>query len=303
MIKQRKLGGLYFGQYTPDDYPHLREYLTLYKYITREALEGFLDYSDFKLSYPSDANDPLELLTAEEEPQRDIESEVGFISLTKKENSPPMWGNYAGKYSGACVAFKVPYYKQQYDKAPCEESVDYQCGYTRAVLKRAGIEVYYFRTRVYNAHPEVRAAFQVGDAIYKCVYKKAKPQQYLSEDHWMTHVDSDDKMLSIHKRWERFFTKKPEWSYEDEYRILISHADCSDVRIINGCRMKFSNDLTPYVTQIILGAYCEVSYKDVIKRLKSSTTLPRIRNKIQIRKSQFDKKVGDFIYPAAIAII
>ena len=93
MIKLQKIGGLTFSQYTPDDYPHLREYLTLYKYITREALEGFLDYSDFKLSYPSDANDPLEHLTAGEEPQRNVEGEVGFISLTKKENSPP----YVGK--------------------------------------------------------------------------------------------------------------------------------------------------------------------------------------------------------------
>ena len=303
MIKLQKIGGLTFSQYTPDDYPHLREYLTLYKYITREALEGFLDYSDFKLSYPSDANDPLEHLTAGEEPQRNIEGEVGFISLTKKENSPPMWGNYAGKYSGACVVFNVPYYREQYDKRPCERSVDYSCGYARAVLNSVGIDVYSFRTRVYDVEPDVRCSESVGDAIYKCIYKRTKPLLHISESNWVIVDDSDDEMISKYRRWERYFTKHPEWAYEDEYRVLVSYKDCSDVRDINGVRMKFSNDLTPYVTQIILGKYCEVSYRDVIKRLKSSTTLPSIRNKIQIKKSRFDKKVGDFIYPAAIAII
>lgn len=88
--------------------------LRLYKYLSLAALSSFVKNHTIKLSFGYEANDRFELLPGDVLPSDDWakrETEAahvvrhGFISLTKVEDNPYMWGSYADKHRGACLEF------------------------------------------------------------------------------------------------------------------------------------------------------------------------------------------------------
>lgn len=88
--------------------------IRLYKYLSPKALASFVLNHSLKLSFGYETNDRFELLPGNMLPTNDVATREkespemalhGFISLTRVEDNPYMWGYYADMYRGACLEF------------------------------------------------------------------------------------------------------------------------------------------------------------------------------------------------------
>lgn len=239
--------------------------LTLYKYMTSTALTDFLSNGCLKLSFGFDANDPFELLTARDIPDTTKEYvDEGFISFTKKDNDPHMWGVYADKYRGACLEFQFLYYKTKADTPETQHEYVW-----RHFKDEDGHEKHYNNG---------------GDVIFECNYTPKRPKSALfgTRPHTMEEINNWIRMCRT--------SKHTSWKDEEEYRMLFS-LKCNEV-------IKASEDqslylipgLAPSLKSITLGPRCNILLSDIEYNLKQNQILTPGQT-ITCRKAEFP--IGD----------
>lgn len=79
--------------------------LRLYLYVTEDALINILREGKLNISKPWGTNDITEGVKQGEEKQKENIKEFGYICLSETCTSPAMWGYYADRSRGACLAF------------------------------------------------------------------------------------------------------------------------------------------------------------------------------------------------------
>lgn len=234
--------------------------LTLYKYMTSTALTGFLSNGCLKLSFGFDANDPFELLTAGDIPGHEEYVDEGFISFTKNENDPHMWGVYADKYSGACLEFRFPYCKGNTDEEQNE----------------------YIWRHFKDENGEGQHIANHGDIIFKCQYSNTRPPKYLN--YRPTQEQAKDWIRGCRT------SKHTSWKNENEYRMLFL---CECAKIIKPCENSFLyliDGLASALKSITLGPRYNILLSDIEYNLKQNQILTPGQT-ITCRKAEFP--IGD----------
>lgn len=262
--------------------PEDSEILTLYKYMTETALVCFLSNGCLKLSFGYDSNDPFELLPAEEKPDSKEFVHTGFVSFTKNDNSPEMWGIYADKYRGARLEFQFPYCKNT--------GHEYDGNYAHFLGIKSRIEdgnqIEFIRRW---SSPQVGHYDHYGDAgdiIYKCRYSTERPPSMTRNLSAASHDD--------YKNWirKRITTKHISWEHEDEYR-LVYLCSCCDKILPNGNSFIYLlNELTPFLKSITLGPRSNITLSDVAHNLGQNNILAPGQS-IAYRKARFQEGLYD----------
>lgn len=233
--------------------------ITLYKYMTSEALYSFLLHRDLKITFPEDANDPFEFLTSEQKPT-ERHSQQGFIALSKDKDNPALWGNYAEEYKGACLEFSIPYvtHSPKYKDNHCYNAL----AALAKVMSTCDREAYIIGSRgdIYN--PNVIDS-ENGDVLYKCLYKESPfNEKEPNPPPPKAPIIFSDEYSTIMKIYDRIATKSSAWKHENEYRIAIARENATRIAY-NGKKIYLSNRLTPFCKTIILAPYSPFSPADV----------------------------------------
>lgn len=254
--------------------PEESEVLTLYKYLTSTALTGFLSNGCLKLSFGFDANDPFELLTAGDIPDSAKYVDEGFISFTKKDNDPHMWGVYADKYRGACLEFQFLYYKTKADTPETQHEYVW-----RHFKDEDGDEKHYNNG---------------GDVIFECNYTPKRPKSALfgTRPHTMEEINNWIRMCRT--------SKHASWKDEEEYRMLFS-LKCNEV-------IKASEDqslylipgLAPSLKSITLGPRCNIPLSYIEYCLRQNQILAPDQT-ITYGKASFQKGSYDLIVDSEVS--
>ncbi len=79
--------------------------LTLYMYAREQQFHEIINSGKFRLSTPWATNDVTEGVAQEAEARCDGIEKYGYICLSASSTSPAMWGYYAGRATGVCLAF------------------------------------------------------------------------------------------------------------------------------------------------------------------------------------------------------
>lgn len=270
--------------------------LKLYKYMTPVALSCLLQHGDLKITFPQDANDPLELLPKGDNPQslrqrKEKNTDLGFLSLTKDKNCPPMWGNYADKYKGACIQFDFKYFFCNPEKTEFDNLIE-KLAHDGIIIKDWGLNTYYFQ---YREDDNFRGVKNQGDILLRCVYQDERS----SKEPKFHNLDTPRKRMLARftKEWLIIATKHKSWEYEKEFRLPVirSESSRSDFQVPS---MYFTNCLTRYITKIILGPNCALSVDDVKFMIKSKIAslgedTSYISKDVKVVKAQF--KSNDYL--------
>lgn len=267
--------------------------ITLYKYVTPIALASLIEHGDLKLTYRRDANDPFECLPDGYHPHDEVLSHLGIVSMTGNKSSHPMWGNYADKYRGACIEFKMEYFYIQGNKQP--DNRGEQLAYEGKELEKLGTKAYFIQ--YWKDEEREPIDLRGGDVLLKCEYSnnRSDPQSAFP-------ANNEKQIREGHQKWLRqIITKHTDWKYEDEYRVTMRHHRCS--RFSAGPpSMYFTNALTRYITKIILGPKCEYSPREIAflisrnrKQLEEHLYIPRDVKIVQakIRECSFDLEIPE----------
>lgn len=284
------------------DSPYETKEKVLYKYITPVALAGLIEHGDIKLAYRGEANDPFECLPKGYKNGDSALSHLGIISFTTNPLNHPMWGNYAGKYRGACLEFSFKYFYT--DKIKNHANVGEKLAMEGRVYKNIGTNVYFYQYMENGEHEQIDS--RGGDVILKCFYSKQRsnPQNYeifnggeLSEDE---NINRKKELLFQQNLWRQVSTKHIDWQYEDEYRITMRHQRCSRF-VVGPPAMYFTNTLTRYITKIILGPNSDCSPWDVLFMINQRRKLMPPGNyfpeNVKVVQAQFDKDRFDLDIP------
>lgn len=227
--------------------------LTLYKYISPVALIGLLEHGDFKLTRASDANDLSELKFKYKDGSVGEYRDFGFISLSKHANHEALWGNYADKYSGACIELQIPHFSVKAGKEPKNlgEKIEHEIC---EPLRKRGYSAYCICFGNYDDGYD-KTDNRGGDFLIKCFY---------NDDLCVNQVVySANDNLKFHKSiWKLVSRKHTDWKYEDEYRIVIRKERISRFSI-GLPPMFFSNEITRFIRKITLGPRCKIEPDEV----------------------------------------
>jgi len=257
------------------------ECMTLYKYMTGEALYSFLVHGDLKITFPEDANDPFEFIEASETPAQRT-SELGFISLSEENDNPSLWGNYAEEYKGACIKFSIPFITRSSEQ-PVKSMVNAPAIMSEVLSLERGRQAKVIGVR--GAHYNV-IWHAAGDVLYKCLYRDTP---FSKDEVYLLPKDTPEDFLGdytpIMKEYDKVATKSEAWKHEKEYRITLSKARATRI-IYNGRKMYLSDRLTPYCSKIILAPYSPFTASDVEKIISNS----KWKNKhIDVVRAEFQK--------------
>lgn len=261
-------------------YSDSEQNITLYKYITPVALIGLLEHGDFKLTRASDANDLSELKFKYKDGSVGEYRDFGFISLSKHENHEALWGNYAEKYSGACIKLQIPYFSVKEGAEPQNpgERIEYEIC---APLRQRDYEAYCICYGNYDDGYD-KIDNRGGDFLIKCFYHDelcVNPVAY----------DANDNLNFHQSIWKLVSRKHTNWEYEDEYRIVIRKERISRFSI-GLPPMFFSNEITRFISKITLGPHCRIEKDEVDFIIKE-------------RRKQMSQNACDFYIPDNVQII
>lgn len=236
--------------------------ITLYKYLSAEALSKFVKNKSLKLSFGYEANDRFEMLRgdlvpkinmAEQEMSFEAGVRIGFISLTAVKENPYMWGYYSEKYTGArlTLRFKVTkckernrYLRQDKPEPRQKELID---------IDYARFDGEYIETCEY----EVNRLDKIETGLSKCT------QNIISNKH-----------IS--------------WAGEQEYRILYSINNSRNNALSSlihtpDVGIYTTSDLNLNIISLDLGPFCRLSASDVAYELEEDEIL----RSIEIRRLKF----------------
>ena len=233
--------------------------ISLYKYMTSEALHSFLLHGDLKITFPEDANDPFEFLDSDHTPP-ERNSQHGFIALSKDKDNPALWGNYAEEYKGACLEFSIPYvtHSAKYKDNHCYNAL----AALAKIMSADDREAYTIGARGDISNPNVIDP-EDGDILYKCMYKESP---FNEKETYSPPPDTpglfSEEYPTIMKIYDRIATKSLAWKHENEYRIAIDRKNATRIAY-NGKKIYLSNRLTPFCKTIILAPFSFFSPEDV----------------------------------------
>ena len=94
----------YFYNTTPSS-PVLTCFFRLYMYTDEKALFSILRSGKLRLSLPWNTNDVTECVAQKATEQSEGVKRYGYLCFSKNPHSPVMWGQYANRCKGACLAF------------------------------------------------------------------------------------------------------------------------------------------------------------------------------------------------------
>lgn len=223
--------------------------IVLHKYMSVEGLKALLTYHSIKLSFGYEANDCFEMLQGDAVPSSNERTAAvekhGFISLSARNDSPYMWGNYADHYKGARIDFV---FEVEKDKK----------------LKKRYFRIDKDKPRDYKLIDIDKIDFE-GAYIDKCEYE-------------INRIDKVDKRLEKCTR-NIISNKERSWAQEEEYRIIYSISSAgrpspivSSSASSNGI-IYTTRDINHCIYKIALGPLCEISREDVVFGLQSDASL------------------------------
>lgn len=257
--------------------------IELYKYMTTQALYSFLTRGVLKITFPEDANDPFEFLSASEIPTQQT-SEQGFISLSEEDDNPSLWGNYAEKYKGACVRFSIPFLTFD-EKQQVNSAINSQQSLS-SVMSCNGRQARIIGVRGDSDHPNVIFSGG-GDILFKCLYRDKPFDNNIS---YNPPEGTPDIFLSVYntlmKIYDKIAIKSEEWQHEKEHRIALGKK-CSTCIICNEQKIYLSNRLTPFCSKIILAPFSLFTVQDV-KRIMANSK-PWKDKPVDVVKAEFQK--------------
>lgn len=244
--------------------------IRLYKYLSPKALASFVQNHSLKLSFGYEANDRFELLPGDMLPSNDAaarEKETpemarhGFISLTRVEDNPYMWGYYADMYRGACLEFLF------------EVQVDPD--------KETG-KIRYRRLDKESPEPSqlrnIEKTCFDGNYIDICEYE-------------INRIDRVHKDVPAYAR-NLITNKHVTWSQEQEYRILYSTIlrngkENSTVKGVNtGEGIIYTTaDINNCAVALRVGPFCAMQVADIRRGLNSDPVLRGIR----VQRAKFEE--------------
>lgn len=260
--------------------------LVLYKYLTPNALFGLLEYGDIRITCQEDVNDPYELLPHGSLPNHEP-SNLGFISFTRKPNSPPMWGNYAEKYKGACVKFAFEYFYFQ-------ESWKIQGMGARLAdfgiqLKEKGMRAYFLQ---YEKEEQGKATLSFSNVIVQCSYCGERPTPEKRKEQY-EGTNEERRIRRFYDIWKVRSSKHEDWAYEEEYRLFVLKKDATRTNFKSPL-MRFSSFPTRYIKKIILGPYFDHKTEDIkniidLRRREQTAPNPYLPSDLEICKADFSE--------------
>lgn len=207
-------------------------YISLYKYVSWDALDKTLEKAKLKVSEPRKCNDVYEFMPAwETEKQKDEifkimdDLESLMLCLSRTPSSSVMWGQYATNGEGALLCFRMPVYKL------IAGSNEKEC-----MLVAASNEIE-LRESIDKRRPLI-----ISQVSYAEERPEFKPKK--------TYYDYD----------QLFSRKGTDWAYEQEMRIIFNKDEL-------GTTFEEGHYLTPvlmpYLTDIVLGQRCEKTVEQV----------------------------------------
>lgn len=261
------------------------ESIVLYKYISSEALAGFLVNCDLKLSFAHDSNDPFELLNSQDHPdERGEFATMGFLSLTTNNNSPAMWGNYASRYQGACLKFEIPYSSAK-DRRDDNSYSWYFTEWSKK-LKAAGVGDFLYRRWYEDDEKRLVIYYGGGDVLLHCLYSDKRPNFSHRAQLFYERFNNEFEEYKIAASFQRIAAKHISWQNEDEYRLVYMKSLATRVASINGGLMYFVNDISPCLKEVILGPHCKIARSDVEMALKKNLE-KMTGNSVMCTRAQF----------------
>lgn len=244
--------------------------IRLYKYLSPKALASFVQNHSLKLSFGYETNDRFELLPGHMLPTNDAAAREtqtpemarhGFISLTRVEDNPYMWGYYADMYRGACLEFL----------------------FEVEVVKDEETDKNRYR-RLDKESPELGKLRNIdrtcldGNYIDICEYE-------------MNRIDRVHNDVPAYAR-NLITNKHVTWSQEQEYRILYSTIlrngkENSAVKGVNtGEGIIYTTaDINNCAVALKVGPFCAMQVADIRRGLNSDPVLRGIR----VQRAQFEK--------------
>lgn len=227
------------------------EYLTLYKYISPVALIGLLEHGDFKLTWAKDANDLSELTFTYKDGSTDRYDHLAFISMSEHSNHEALWGNYAEKYTGACIEMKIPYFQVQEGVEPSNLGEQMEAEICRPLRDKES-RSYCFCFGTYDDGYD-KIDSRGGDFIIGCYY---------NDELCLNRMGYTEELDFHQSLWRLVSRKHTNWEYEREYRIVMRRERMS--RFTIGLPpMFFSNEITRFITKITLGPHCNIEPEEV----------------------------------------
>ncbi len=251
-----------------------KDYIRLYYFMPAKHLYNVLAEDRMKVSVPERCNDPLEFLPAkDDENQTPTREEGGFISFSSVDDNPLMWAHYADAHKGVCLQFDFPVQDRgelSDDFAPFfadEESPDGEKRNQYVLIDlptgdRDEPRQYWYIGK--SSEKDKNGPFYA--TLVEVAYAAKRPKRKLGMGgaFFMDGVLQDLKISKV------FFSKSLEWSYEREWRLMVTLGGCKEYREDSF----FVSGLTRYISAIILGARYPVSRRTtaaaVIQAMKNS---------------------------------
>ena len=89
-----------------DTHPNVRTtFFRLFMYVSEDSLFKILKSGLLRLSLPWNTNDVTECVAQQATTQSEGVKEFGYLCFSANPHSPAMWGLYADRSKGACLAF------------------------------------------------------------------------------------------------------------------------------------------------------------------------------------------------------
>lgn len=98
--------------------------LRLFMYATEESLFKILQTGKLRLSLPWNTNDVTECVAQKAYEQSEGVKGYGYLCFSANPHSPAMWGQYADRSKGACLAFDFEVSKEEHTPLPTYRILD-----------------------------------------------------------------------------------------------------------------------------------------------------------------------------------
>jgi len=254
--------------------------LTLHKYVSVKALEGFLNNGDLKLTYRTDANDPYEMLEKGKIPSLSPRDVDGFLSFTTKYDDLSMWGNYADKFRGACLTFSFPFFT--YDNKMEASQLNNILAVQTKIMAENNISLYFLGFSFDERNKSVH--LESCDIIVGCIYKKERYDS--NEPIEMENIHGVHAHLLPHfcKEAVRIGSKSPDWAHEKEFRLLVPSFKIDRISFTPS-HMRFTKSVTKYLSAITIAPFCHFTRDDVLFLVLKNSDIPQ---NVSIITSNFD---------------
>ena len=121
-----------------DTHPNVRTtFFRLFMYVSEDSLFKILKSGLLRLSLPWNTNDVTECVAQQATTQSEGVKEFGYLCFSANPHSPAMWGLYADRSKGACLAFDFEVQSDEDDSSGRYDILDKGAFfYSRDVIRR-----------------------------------------------------------------------------------------------------------------------------------------------------------------------